>query len=58
VACDVCLVVVQKQTFAGMTSTAADDPWWSAVDKTFKTMYVVFFTVHMISDLTCFTNVF
>jgi len=38
----VCLAVNQKQTFSGMTSTAADDPWWTAVDKTFRTMCVAF----------------
>lgn len=36
--CDVTYQFLFKQTFSGMTSTAADDPWWSAVDKTFRTM--------------------
>ena len=28
----------QKQSFSGVTSTAKDDPWWKAVDNTFKSM--------------------
>ena len=32
------VLFAQKQTFAGITSTADDDPWWNAFDRTFKSM--------------------